>query len=54
VVGSYGAATEPRLLDLTLAELGVAPADIVAVLDGEHYRYVRLAADLEQALLGNA
>lgn len=55
VLGAFSeAATEARILDMTLAEVGIAAADIVGVLDGTSYRYVRLAADIERALAGSA
>lgn len=50
VIGSFAGDSEPRILDMTLAELGIAPADIVGVGDGTEVRYVRLAGDLERVL----
>ena len=52
VLGAFDAATEARVLDMTLAEVGIAAADIVGVFDGVAWRYVRLAADIERALAG--
>lgn len=55
VLGAFSeATTEARILDMTLADVGVPAADIAAVFDGAGYRYVRLAADIERALAGNA